>query len=140
MSDATTHPASDTLYYDGQCGLCARSAALLRALDWLRRLRFVDMGRTDPSNLPIAYERALEAIPMRTRDGRTLVGYEAMRRALVQTPLGFLPSLLMYLPGISHVGRRVYRWVAANRPRNACAVDLSEGESSKDPPERRGDA
>jgi predicted DCC family thiol-disulfide oxidoreductase YuxK len=119
----TTEPTRDTLYYDGQCGLCTRSAALLRALDWLHRLGFVDMGRTDPTKLPVAYERALEAIPMRTRSGRTLMGYDALRRALLQTPLGAIPALLMYLPGVSHVGRAVYRRIAANRSRNACAID-----------------
>ena len=116
-------PAHDTLYYDGACGLCTRSTRLLRALDWLGRLRFIDMNRLPDDQLPVPREEAMRGIPMHTRTGRALVGYAAMRRALLQTPLGALPALVMYLPGVSHVGRRVYRHVAENRSRNlACRI------------------
>jgi len=111
-------PPKDTLYYDGQCGLCRGSVRFFRAIDWLKRLDYQDMARTAPDELPVEWEEAMRGIPMRTRSGDVLVGYDAVRRAMLQTPLGILPGLVMYLPGISHVGRRVYRWIAANRPRD----------------------
>ncbi|MEC9374296.1 MAG: hypothetical protein VYC34_10650, partial [Planctomycetota bacterium] len=65
------------------------------------------------------------------RGGRVLVGYPAVRRALLQTPLGAIPALVMYLPGISHAGRWVYGKIAANRARNATcegpACDVGDG-------------
>lgn len=64
----------------------------------------------------------MRGLPMRSRNGKVLVGYPAVRRALLQTPLGFLPALAMYLPGIDHAGRRVYRHIADNRSRDVCSV------------------
>lgn len=112
-------PARDTLFFDGACGLCTRSTRLLRALDWLARLDFIDMTTLPDADLPVPRDAAMKGIPMRTRTGTTLVGYPAMRRALLQTPLGLLPALLMHLPGISHAGRAIYRHIADNRARNA---------------------
>ncbi len=119
MSDRASH---DTLYYDGQCGLCQRSTKIIRALDWLGRLRFEDMTRVPESELPVPMDAALKGIPMRTRDGRALVGFPALRRALLQTPLGCLPSLALYLPGLSHLGRAWYDRIAAGRSRAVCAA------------------
>lgn len=114
----------DTLYYDGMCGLCQRSARVLRALDWMNRLDFEDMTRTPPERLPVPLDAAMRGIPMRTRDGRTLVGFEAVRRALLQTPLGAAPALALWLPGVSHAGRAVYGRIAAGRSRSACTAGI----------------
>ena len=72
-------------------------------------------------DLPVPMEAALQGMPMRTRDGRVLVGFPAVRRALRRTPLGCLPALVMYVPGVSDLGRAVYGVVARNRARE-CAV------------------
>ncbi len=111
----------DTLFYDGQCGMCRRSVRLFRALDWLRRLDYADSTTTPEHLLPVRMEAAMEGIPMRTRDGRVLVGFPAVRRALSRTPLGLLPALLMHLPGISHAGTAGYNAIARRRRRTlAC--------------------
>lgn len=113
----------DVVFFDGACGLCRRSTRWLRRLDWLGRLELRDLTRESPESLPVAVQEALRGMPMRTRGGRALVGFPAVRRALVQTPVGVLPALVLYLPVVSHVGRRVYGWIAANRARDVCAVD-----------------
>lgn len=113
-------PKKDTLFYDGACGLCQRSTRVLRWLDWFGRLEFRDFTDIPKDELPVAYETALQGIPMLTRSGRVLVGYRALRRALLQTPLGCVPALVMYLPGVSHIGTWVYGYVASRRAR--CAV------------------
>ncbi len=112
----------DTCYYDGRCGLCQRSRRALTSLDWLGRLHFEDMTQVPPSQLPVPMETAMLGMPMRTRDGRALVGLPAVRRALLQTPLGCLPAFILYIPGISHLSRMVYRYIATHRPRTSCAV------------------
>jgi len=111
------------IYYDGACGLCRRSTRWIQRLDWLGRLERRDLTAVDPAELPVAMDEAMRGMPMRTRDGRTLVGFPAVRRALVRTPLGALPALLLYVPGVSHAGAAAYRWIAANRGRDACAID-----------------
>lgn len=115
----------DTLFFDGECGMCTRSVRWLRRLDWLGRLDYADSTRTPVDQLPVRPDVAMTGIPIRTRTGRVLVGYPALRRALLQTPLGCVPALLGYVPGISHLGTIAYNAIAARRRRSprACAVD-----------------
>jgi predicted DCC family thiol-disulfide oxidoreductase YuxK len=124
-------PNTDTLYYDGACGMCQRTTGILRKLDWLSRLEFRDMIKVPIEELPVSMDQAMLGIPMRTRSGKSMVGFPAVRRALLQTPLGFLPSLLLYVPGISHASRAMYDWIARNRARSgACSVGQSSSSSS----------
>lgn len=126
----TTH-SKDTLYYDGACGMCTRTTGILRKLDWLSRLEFRDMIKVPIEELPVPMDQAMLGIPMRTRHGRSMVGFPAVRRALLQTPLGFVPSLLLYVPGISHAARAWYDHIARNRARSgACSVGQSSSSSS----------
>jgi predicted DCC family thiol-disulfide oxidoreductase YuxK len=111
--------ARDTLYYDGACGMCRGSVKWLRRLDWLGRLEFVDSTAVRDEDLPVSRERSMEGIPMRTRGGRALVGFPAMRRALAQTPLGAPPALAFYLPGLSAAGEAAYNAIARRRRRGA---------------------
>lgn len=120
----------DTLYYDGMCGLCQRSVRILNGLDWLNAFKAVDQSALSDAELPVPRELALEGIPMRTHDGRVLVGMPAVRRALRRTPLGLLPALLMHLPILATIADGVYRWIAANRKTQACRV------GTLPPPER----
>jgi predicted DCC family thiol-disulfide oxidoreductase YuxK len=113
----------DTCYYDGHCGLCRRSRGVLTRLDWLGRLAWKDMTAVAPEELPVPWEVALSGLPMRTADGRVLVGFEAVRRALRRTPVGWPGAMLLHVPGIAWIGRRVYRRIADNRGR-ACATGV----------------
>lgn len=115
----------DVCYYDGKCGMCQRTRRVLAALDWLGRLEFVDMTKVPVGELPVTPDQALRGMPMRTRHGRVLVGFQAVRRALAQTPVGGVPALLLYVPGISHVSRAAYNHIAANRSRTHCAVQAT---------------
>lgn len=123
----------DTCYFDGACGLCTRSRAVLGRLDWFGNLAWVDFTRAAASELPVDPAVALEGLPMRTADGRVLVGYPAVRRALRRTPIGFLPGAAMHLPGVSWAGERVYRWVAGRRGRDACATRVVSPAATLDP-------
>ena len=133
----------DACFYDGRCGLCRRTTRFLRAIDLFRRLDFIDMSTVPVGSIPFAAEalRAgpgehrspeaaigatadpaalLSGMPMRTRDGRQLIGFPAVRRALAQTPLAPL-AWLLYLPGISHIAAAYYRHIATPRNRD-CAI------------------
>jgi predicted DCC family thiol-disulfide oxidoreductase YuxK len=112
----------DVIFYDGACGMCRRSTRWLSRLDWLGRLDIRDLTRVAPEELPVDQDAAMRGMPMRTRGGRVHVGFPAVRRALAQTPLGLLPALILYLPGVSRAGRAVYDRIAANRSREACEI------------------
>ena len=127
----TNAGTKDILYYDGACGMCTRTTGVLRKLDWLSRLEFRDMIKVPIEELPVSMEQAMLGIPMRTRRSKAMVGYPAVRRALLQTPLGFLPALLLYVPGISHLARAQYDRIARNRARSgACSVSIGPGAQS----------
>jgi len=109
--------------YDDACGFCARSVRLMTGLDWL--------GRLDRLGYSVAVERYPEVarglldegVRVRFPDGTVTVGIDAVRSALVRTPLGALPAALLYLPPVRLLGARVYRFVAAHRRRDlACPV------------------
>jgi hypothetical protein len=80
------------------------------------------MLRVEPGLLPVPIEAAMQGMPMRTWDGRVLIGFPAVRRALRRTPLGCLPASLLYLPGLAQVGKWAYGIIARNRGRQ-CVVE-----------------
>jgi predicted DCC family thiol-disulfide oxidoreductase YuxK len=57
-----------------------------------------------------------------TASGKILVGYDAYRAIAARMPLVFWFAPIMALPGVSHVGRRIYRHVADNRGTTSCAA------------------
>ena len=116
--------ARDTLYYDGRCGMCRRSVRALKRLDWLGRLAYQDSTALSDEELPVSRESSLTGMPMRTNGGGVLVGFPAVRRAMRRTPLGLIPALILYVPGLSHIGRRVYETIAAHRRRDGVSCDV----------------
>ncbi len=58
-----------TVWYDGSCPLCRREIALMRRLDWRRRIDFIDM----PESIRAKYQYHTQADITRLR----AAGYEA---------------------------------------------------------------
>ena len=84
---------------------------------------------TAAADLPVAMEVAMTGMPMRTRSGRVLIGFPAVRRALSQTVAGPL-GWVMYVPGVSQIAGAVYGVVARNR-RRQCEVRLPPGAGAR---------
>jgi predicted DCC family thiol-disulfide oxidoreductase YuxK len=105
--------------YDGQCAFCRKSVAILRRLDWLRRLRYADAR--DPAGLPdharaVASERLLEEMHLLTPEGgRVYHGFGAFRWMAWRLPLLWPLAPFLYVPGVPWLGQRLYLWVARNR-------------------------
>lgn len=57
---------------------------------------------------------------------RTYTGFEGFRRIAWVLPLVWPILPLLYLPGVSMVGNRAYRWIARNRHRLGCDSDRCE--------------
>lgn len=107
-----------TVIYDGACGLCTSSVRLLRRLDWLGRLTYLDAQDwpTVHARYPqLDAQAVLGAIHVVTSDGRVLVGYAGVRHLLRFLPLLVWLYPVLFVPGITWVGPRVYDWVAAHR-------------------------
>jgi predicted DCC family thiol-disulfide oxidoreductase YuxK len=105
--------------YDGQCAFCRKSVDLLRRLDWLGQLSYLDardLAHLPPSDAPLEPDRLLEEMHVLTADGRHLYhGFRALRWLAWRLPLLWALAPLMYIPGVPALGQRLYLWVARNR-------------------------
>lgn len=109
-----------TAIYDGQCVLCRQSKRIITALDWLKRVEFLDLHNwnTIEARYPaLDYEAAMGQMHVVTPDGHLMGGFAGIRRLLRDLPLGFPFWLLLHLPGMNWLGERIYRLVARNRYR-----------------------
>lgn len=116
-------PRYDTLFYDGQCPLCAREISTLRKLQ-RGHLIFADIHdqRHSSNNLP-SREALLRRLHLMTWTGEWVTGLHANVRAWSHTPFGFLFKPLLW-PGIHTIASRIYeRWADRRYERKyACAV------------------
>ncbi len=106
--------------YDGQCPLCRKSVGILKSLDGLGLLTYVDArdhNHLPPSDAPLDPERLIQEMHLLTPDGRRLFhGFAALRWIAWRLPLLLWPlSPFLYIPGVPQLGQRLYLWVARNR-------------------------
>jgi predicted DCC family thiol-disulfide oxidoreductase YuxK len=117
--------ATVTVIYDGRCGLCRPTIAILRRLDLLGRVRALDLwtqwdvaGRLAPSLTRAAALRDMHAI----REGRVTRGFDAYRDIAKSLPLGWVLLPFLYLPPVARLGRRWYRSAADRRHGDNCTI------------------
>jgi predicted DCC family thiol-disulfide oxidoreductase YuxK len=108
-------PAKVTVWYDSACPLCIREIALMRRLDWKRRIEFIDA--VDPtSSCPIDRAEILARFHA-TENGQLLSGaaaFAAMWRAI---PLLWPLGMMARLPVLQWLLERLYRAFLKVRPR-----------------------
>jgi len=105
--------------YDGDCAFCCKSVELLKTLDWLGKLDYVNVrDATQPllNESPIAGAPLLEQMHVLPRDGQHLYGgYRAVRWLAWRLPATWLAAPFLYLPGMTYLGQKFYLWIARNR-------------------------
>ena len=111
-------PKSRVLY-DGDCPFCCKSVELLKKLDWLGKLDYVNVRDESQAFLkapPVAGAPLLEQMHVLTRDGLRLHGgYHAIRFMAWRFPATWLAAPFLYLPGMTWLGQKIYLWIARNR-------------------------
>lgn len=106
------------MLYDGLCVLCTQTQRAVQVLDWLGRIERLNAQdhNTVMERFPaLEGEDILGEIYVQTRNGRWLVGFFGMRYLAQQMPLTWLILPLLYLPGMTWLGPKVYGWVAKRR-------------------------
>jgi len=128
VAHPTPRPATLIVLFDGGCPLCRRTVRLLRRLDWLDRLRFVDATdmhareRVAPGLTEAAIMVEMYVVDERRRRHGGYEGYLQIARVV---PLMWPFGALGRLPAIRSLGHAVYRFIAANRVRRGrCTDDL----------------
>lgn len=105
------------VFYDGKCAFCVRSLNVVRRLDSLRRIRFIDMHSPGArSEFPdFNAERGNVEMLLRQHDGKWLGGFDAYRAMARHMPLLWLILPLLFVPPVPAIGRRVYARIAGRR-------------------------
>ncbi|HEX6940099.1 MAG TPA: DCC1-like thiol-disulfide oxidoreductase family protein [Longimicrobiales bacterium] len=112
--------------YDGGCGICRRTVAVLERLNALGRLEFLnlhDWAAVQRRFPHLDRKACFDVMHVVTNRGRTRTGFYAYRTLAWGVP-AFWPVLpLLYVPGIPAAGRSIYAAVAARRLRGQCALE-----------------
>lgn len=127
-----------TAIYDGYCVLCNQTRRIVTALDWFRRVEFLDIHNWDAvqARYPgLDFDTAMGQIHVAAGDGQLLGGFDGMRRLLRDLPLGLPLWLALHLPGMNWLGPKLYGLVARNRYRinKWFGVDLCQDGTCKIP-------
>jgi predicted DCC family thiol-disulfide oxidoreductase YuxK len=112
-----TRGAPVRVLYDGDCGLCQRSARILKMLDVLGQLAWVDFRSTPVDVDLLRLEQEMAAIS----NGRTYFGFSAYRTIAWRIPIMWPALPVLYFPGVKLVGDAVYAWIARRR-RHICPL------------------
>jgi len=104
-----------TVVFDADCGICLWTCRLLKRLDPWQRLSFV--GNDDTARLPAGLDAKLceTSVVVVDAEGRFFLEEKAVRRLLRALPCGIVLAWWLYVPGLSLLGRSLYRAVASNR-------------------------
>jgi predicted DCC family thiol-disulfide oxidoreductase YuxK len=130
--------------FDGACGLCRPTVAVLRRLDLRHRVEFLDVHgdwSAIAGRFPtLSQEQCLTEMHGIDPKGRVYVGFDTYRALGRVLPLGWIVLPLLYLPPVPWLGRRIYRAIAAGRHRTACALPLGPAVASSRSDTDRGTA
>jgi predicted DCC family thiol-disulfide oxidoreductase YuxK len=110
-------PARVVSLFDGQCGVCTRSAGWIGARDVEGRIERLDLrdpaaAERFPSLSPEAVRAQMHAVDV---DGRVFVGIDAVSVVFAALPRWWVLGRALRWPGVHAVADVLYRWFARNR-------------------------
>jgi predicted DCC family thiol-disulfide oxidoreductase YuxK len=104
-----------TVIFDVDCGICLWTARLLKRLDPYRRLTFVGNDAVGEFPQGVTAELAQRSVVVVDSKGRVHVEERAVFEVGKALPFGVVPLFWLAVPGLSLLGRALYRAVAENR-------------------------
>lgn len=127
----TSQKGRPVVVYDGACGLCAGN------LKWLYRLDHLDVfeaisyqSETLAARFPnLRREECEQALQLVFTDGRTYAGVDAFREVFLRMPLTFLVGVILWIPPVSWLLRRLYPILSRHRYRlgGTCEIPKPRG-------------
>ena len=117
---------SFSFYYDAECPLCNKVVVLINHFDVFKKINCVTVQIH--ANQELAFKNISESdllisIHGVDRKGRVYVGYDSyiqlLKHLIYTYPLGLIASV----PGISHLGKRLYTYIAGNRLTERCTSE-----------------
>lgn len=103
-----------TVFYDASCAFCLKEMQKLAHWDKAQKLAFIDISLAsfDPAVLGVSLAEMDAALHAQTRDGRMLVGLDAIRAAYQTANKAWLVaplSVKFLLPGLNFLYRKFAR-------------------------------
>lgn len=113
-------------YYDGECPLCNRTRIVINHFDSGNRIEFLtvqEYAEQEPALAGIPFDELLDDIHSVDRKGKVHKGIDTYIRVL--SAIWYLKPLswILRVPGIYHLGKRTYKFVAVNRTTERCTED-----------------
>jgi len=132
----TESPRKPTVIYDGTCGICAGNLKWLYRLDTLKKFDAIPYQTEDLLvRFPhLEMEECEKAMHLVFPDGRTYTGSDGFREVFLRMPLMFLFGLIMSVPPMPWVLRKLYPVLARNRYKIGGSCELHM--IAKEPPEQ----
>jgi predicted DCC family thiol-disulfide oxidoreductase YuxK len=117
-------------FFDGGCGLCRRTVAVLWHMDLLHRAELYDVvnewDRIEARFPQLDRAALLEDMHVVDEDGRVYKGFDAYRSLAWVLPATWVLVPILYLPPVRWLGWKVYRYVASHRHDAGCEVASTE--------------
>ncbi|MFZ4814386.1 MAG: thiol-disulfide oxidoreductase DCC family protein [Phototrophicaceae bacterium] len=107
-----------TAIFDGRCVICQGTQRVVNALDWFKRVEFLDLHQHEAvsARYPwLDHDAAMGEIHVVDDQAHVYAGYFGTRRLLRDLPLGWPLWVILQVPGMDWVGQRVYKFIAKNR-------------------------
>lgn len=112
-----------TVFYDGDCALCNRTAIIINHFDLLQGIAFKDL-QTQAGTVPQLqqYDQQVLLTDLYAIDlqGQVYVAVDTYIQIFRKMRYLLVIAWLMRIPGIYHLAKLIYRRVADNRLRHAC--------------------
>lgn len=107
--------------------------AMLTAADPDRVLEPIDLTAVNVATIHPSLTRAdcMQSMHVVSRGGRITAGFDGVRSVAAWLPLFWPVAAIWYLPGVAWLGRRVYNYLAATRPRDVPCTDDACGIHSR---------
>ncbi|MES2417278.1 MAG: DCC1-like thiol-disulfide oxidoreductase family protein [Bacteroidota bacterium] len=113
-------------YYDTECPLCIRTKITITHLDWFNKIGFktVQFDAQDQEKLAkIDQEILLNDIHSVDAKGNVYAGVDTYIQVFKRIFYLFPLYLLLKVPGIYHLAKNIYAYVAKNRDTERCTED-----------------
>ncbi len=124
---------SNQIYYDAECPLCVRTKLVIEHLDWFGRNEFKTVqenAKEQPQFDDLKYDVLLDDLYSVDRKGQVSKGIDTYIKTLGAIIYLVPLSWVLRVPGVYHLAKKMYNYVASNRYTERC----TEENCGYDPP------
>ena len=115
-----------TFYYDSECPLCIRTKIIITHLDWFNKIGFKTVQfDAEESQFLKNIERTLLLDNIYSVDakGKIYCGLDTYIQVLKRIFYLFPLAIVLKLPGIYHLAKKIYSYIAKNRLTERCTEE-----------------